>query len=243
VLGVRTAGVRHAAGAAPGLAALPAGTYASLAVEDTGVGMSAATLTKIFDPFFTTKDPGKGTGLGLAVVYGVVNQSQGYIGVQTTPGAGTTFRVYLPSVGAEGTDGAVSVELVPVASRGETILVVEDEAGVRSLTCLLLREHGYRVIEAAHPGEALELAALAPRLDLLLTDVVMPEMQGPEIAERLVAARPGLRVLFMSGYPGDEMLRRGVSADGAAFLSKPFQPATLLSRVRALLDAAPVNDR
>jgi PAS domain S-box-containing protein len=243
LLRVRTAVVRHDGGAAPGLAALPAGTYASLAVEDTGVGMSAATLTKIFDPFFTTKDPGKGTGLGLAVVYGVVNQSQGYIGVQTTPGAGTTFRVYLPSVGAEGTDGAVSVELVPVASRGETILVVEDEAGVRSLTCLLLREHGYRVIEAAHPGEALELAALAPRLDLLLTDVVMPEMQGPEIAERLVAARPGLRVLFMSGYPGDEMLRRGVSADGAAFLSKPFQPATLLSRVRALLDAAPVNDR
>ncbi|WP_396623915.1 ATP-binding protein [Luteitalea sp.] len=235
----RTAKMRHDGGEIRSGVRMPAGEYVCLSVEDTGVGMDEGTLAKVFEPFFTTKESGKGTGLGLSVVYGVVNQSQGFIAVESAPGRGTVFFVYLPLVGpVAGPAGTVAGQALALG-RGETVLVVEDEPGVRSLACLLLREHGYRVLEAAHPGEALELASQAATIDLLLSDVVMPEMQGPEVAERLSRALPDLRVLLMSGYPGDEMVRRGLVSEGIDLLHKPFTPAVLLERVRAALDGAP----
>jgi CheY-like chemotaxis protein len=222
-------------------AALPLGRYVLLEVSDTGGGMEPLVLAQIFEPFFTTKHRDKGVGLGLAMVYGIVKQSGGWIWVESTPGSGATFRMYLP---ATQTEERVDLREQPVestTSSGETILLVEDQPEVRRLAARVLRGRGYDVLEAAGGEEALALStAHRGRLHLLVTDVVMPGMKGPEVARRLTAARPGLPVLYVSGY-ADEVLGSpdDLLANGMLLL-KPFSPDTLAARVRELLDGSPI---
>jgi CheY-like chemotaxis protein len=214
------------------------GPYVQLVVTDSGIGMDAETQARIFEPFFTTKGPGQGTGLGLSTAYGIVKQSGGWIWVYSELGQGTTFKIYLPA-----TDAPVAVtpsvpQPVSRASTGETVLVAEDQDDVRDLTKRVLEREGYVVLAAASGGDALELAAhYAGPIHLLLTDVVMPGLSGREVAERLSAARPGVCVLFMSGYTDNVIAQRGVLDPGIAFLSKPFTPETLAAKVRDVLDA------
>ena len=214
------------------------GPYVLLVVTDSGKGMDAETQARIFEPFFTTKGPGEGTGLGLSTVYGIVKQSGGWIWVYSELWQGTAFKVYLPA-----TDAPVAVtqpvaQPAPRASAGETVLVAEDQDDVRALTKRVLEREGYEVLAAASGGDALVLAACyAGRIHLLLTDVVMPGLSGRDVAERLGASRPGIRVLFMSGYTHDVIAQRGVLDPGTAFLSKPFTPETLAAKVRDVLDA------
>jgi PAS domain S-box-containing protein len=215
------------------------GRYVLLAVSDTGCGMTAEVKPRIFEPFFTTKGPGKGTGLGLATVYGIVQQSDGWVEVESEPGAGATFRMYLPRV--ERASGAWKLEpRVPTLPHGtETVLVVEDEDGVRALTQRILRRCGYTVLEAANGEEAMRVAAgHGGPIHLLVTDVVMPGPGGPVVAEWLTAERAGLRVLFMSGYTDDAVVRHGVLHASANFLQKPFSPVALAHKVREVLDSA-----
>jgi two-component system, cell cycle sensor histidine kinase and response regulator CckA len=210
------------------------GRYVLIQVTDSGVGMDEETCNRIFDPFFTTKDTG--TGLGLATVYGIVKQSGGHIWVYSEPGLGTTFKVYFPA-----TDDLVLPEISPVAvgsfEGSETILLVEDNEAVRVLTVKILESYGYTVLTAGNGHEALELAAREPasRIHLLLTDVVMPLMNGREVAEKLEATRPELRVLFTSGYPSDTVVRHGIAEARTAFLQKPYLPADLLRKIREML--------
>jgi CheY-like chemotaxis protein len=193
---------------------------------------------RIFEPFFTTKPVGQGTGLGLSTVYGIVKQSDGFVWVESEPDAGTTFRIYLPRV-ASREPGPVEAD-PPGAPRGgsETILVVEDEDIVRSLACRGLREQGYNVIEARHGGDALrQVGQLPRRIDLVISDVVMPEVGGRELGERLARLQPELPVLYMSGYTGDDVIQRGLLDPGAPFQQKPFTPEGLARKVREMLDA------
>jgi signal transduction histidine kinase/ActR/RegA family two-component response regulator len=222
--------VRRHVGARPG-------PHVMLAVADTGAGISHEIQSQIFEPFFTTKEPGKGTGLGLATVYGIVKQSGGYIEVDSEPGRGTTFRIYLPRLDAEPAPVDRSVGPAAAAGGTETILLVEDEEGVRELARDILRASGYTVLEARNGAEALLLCERHQGpLDMLFTDVVMPRMSGRELAERLAPLRPDLSVLYMSGYTDDAVIRHGVLAAGTAFLQKPFTPAGLVLRVRETLD-------
>ena len=207
------------------------GPQVRLAVTDTGTGMDAHTRAHIFEPFFTTKEPGKGTGLGLATVYGIVQQSGGSISVDSEPGAGSTFTIHLPRV----EEAAVAVEApsAPPERGSETVLVVEDEADVRTLVHAVLAEHGYLVLSAGRPGEAMRLAERHPGpIHLLVTDMVMPEMSGPALAQQLIAVRPEMAVLYMSGYSDL------VVGEGHPLLQKPFRPDTVARTVRAVLDAA-----
>jgi CheY-like chemotaxis protein len=198
--------------------------------------MDRATQAHIFEPFFSTKEEGKGTGLGLATVYGIVKQSGGFIWVYSEPGRGTTFKIYLPRVDAEAerlrprrTDG--------VFTGSETVLVVEDEPTLREVVGAILRAHGYTVVLAADADEAERLAReQTGPFHLLLTDVVMPGRGGRELADRLAAARPGLRVLYMSGYTDDAVVRHGVLEAGVDFIQKPFTPGALARKVREVLD-------
>jgi CheY-like chemotaxis protein len=217
---------------------VPAGRYVVLAVSDTGTGMDATTLSHVFEPFFTTKDVGKGTGLGLSTVYGVVKQSGGHITAYSEPGVGTTFKIYLPRV--EDLPERASAATGPARQeRGtETILVVEDEDAVRRLVCQSLEAHGYTTLPAAGAREALRLCEKHKgEIHLMLTDVVMPQSGGRELAQTAAALRPSMKVLFMSGYTDDAIVRHGVLEAGAAFLQKPFTPAGLARRVREVLDA------
>ena len=216
-----------------------AGPHVMLSVTDTGTGMEPDTLAHMFEPFFSTKPVGSGTGLGLATVYGIVKQSEGSIWVYSEPGKGTTFKIYLPA-----TEAAAALEAPratrPLAAVGlETILLAEDEEPLRTLTAKLLERHGYVVITATSADEALRIAAEnSRRIDLLLTDLIMPGLSGSTVAERVSELVPGVKVLFMSGYSDDIVVRNGILAPGAAFLEKPFSSTDLAAKVRATLDTA-----
>jgi two-component system cell cycle sensor histidine kinase/response regulator CckA len=219
-------------------APMPLGSYVELRVADTGVGMDAETKRRLFEPFFTTREKGKGTGLGLATVYGIVKQSGGFIWVESEPARGTTFTLHLPRVddAAEAPAGALSAQ--PKARGTETVLVVEDEAAVRVVVTRALRAHGYTVLEAEDAARALRLASRPElHLDLLLTDVVMPGLSGTALAQRLLEERPDLRVVFMSGYTDEALGHHGVLEPGTHFIQKPFASDDLLRVVRDALDA------
>jgi PAS domain S-box-containing protein len=216
------------------------GPYVMLAVTDTGQGMDEATRLRVFEPFFTTKESGKGTGLGLSTVYGVVKQSGGYIWAYSEPGQGTTFKIYLPRV--EATEASAARQPPAPAARGgtETVLVVEDSDAVRTLVGEILRPRGYSVIEATTGKEALEVCAASDRrIDLVISDVVMPDVRGPELEQRIAAVRPGLRFLFMSGYAGNAAVREKILTREAPFIEKPFGAAALAAKVREVLDGPP----
>lgn len=215
------------------------GNYVLLAVTDEGIGMDEETVAHIFDPFFTTKEHSKGSGLGLATAYGIVKQLGGYIWCESRPGQGTTFRVYLPPARANAAVSApVRAARVAAEKGDETILVVEDEAAVRSLVRRVLQKNGYRVIDASNGVEALRLVeAHAEPIHLLLTDVVMPEMGGRDLADRLGPQRPDMKVLFMSGYTDDAIVVNHVLQPGFAFLPKPFAPDALTAKVREALES------
>src|SRR5208283_3411638 len=213
------------------------GKYVLLAVSDTGSGMDGATVSRIFEPFFTTKEVGKGTGLGLATVYGLVKQSAGHIMVYSEPGHGTTFKIYLPNAEHKiGLGSESEPETVSPKRLGATIMLVEDDEIMRALTRQLLQEHGYTVVEANDGNSALELLqSNSGPIDLLLTDVVMRSMSGPELAERLHASHPSLKVAYMSGYTGELMANRDILKPGLTLLEKPFTRTALLNTIHAML--------
>jgi PAS domain S-box-containing protein len=216
------------------------GPYVMLTVSDTGTGMDAETQARIFEPFFTTKGQGRGTGLGLATVYGVVKQSGGYIWVYSELGQGTTFKVYLPQVANEAEKIAPEKTVSGAVAGTETILFVEDEESVRELVSDYLRARGYKILEASDGVKALDLAAKHDGvIQLLITDVVMPRLSGRELATRLAAKRPGLKVLYISGYTDDSIFRHGVLEGGMAFLQKPFNLKSIAQKVREVLDGVP----
>jgi CheY-like chemotaxis protein len=210
-------------------------------MRDSGVGMDARTREHIFEPFFTTKDVGKGTGLGLATVYGIVKQLGGYIWVSSQVGDGTTFTLFFPESDVDTQPAAVSTATAvvpPLATAHEVVLVVEDEVGVRTLVTRTLARHGYRVLDAATAHEGLTLAAQhGEDIHLVISDVVMPIMSGPEMVGKLRETRPDAKVLYMSGYAGDVMTRGGMPETNAQLLEKPFTAHDLLRTVRELLDA------
>jgi two-component system cell cycle sensor histidine kinase/response regulator CckA len=209
-----------------------------LSVSDTGIGMDAELTAKIFEPFFTTKAVGKGTGLGLSTVYGIVKQSNGHIDVESEVGQGTTFKVYLPHVPNRVASAKSGATLAAVSTGTETILLVEDEEGVRDLSRDLLEMNGYSVITAPHGKAALQICAEQDiAIDLLVTDVVMPEMGGLELADCLRKKRPDLKVLFMSGYPDQAVVRSGTFDQGVHFVQKPFAPSNFSRMVRQILDS------
>jgi len=220
--------------AAAALHSLPAGRYVALSVIDTGCGIDEQTKSRIFEPFFTTKALGVGTGLGLSTVLGIINQSGGSISVNSEVSVGTTFKIYLPLV-EEATATGESRQFTIAPSAGETILVVEDDPSIRTLAADVLREHGYRVLEAGRAEEAITASALCPGMNLLLTDVVMRGMNGPELADLLLASRPALKVLYMSGYSEKGVAQQGTVDPGVNFLQKPFRPEELLWKVGEVL--------
>ncbi len=213
------------------------GSYVVLSVTDTGVGMDDATQLRIFEPFFTTKPLGSGTGLGLSTVFGIVKQADGDVRVYSAVGKGTTMRIYLPAVDASEPLAPASPRPAPARGAGEPVLLVEDDPAVRAVARRALRSGGFRLIEAATPAEALAIAEdPGVEIALLLTDVVMPGMNGRELADRVLPTRPGIRVLYVSGYSGGAMAHQGIVPDGASYLQKPFTPDALLRAVRATID-------
>jgi CheY-like chemotaxis protein len=216
-----------------------AGPHVMIAVSDTGSGMDEATLKRLFEPFFTTKPPGRGTGLGLATVYGIVKQSQGSIWVYSEPGRGATFKIHLPAATCP-LDAPAEPEIDAQACRGdEAVLVLEDHAEVRRVIVDTLRRHGYTVTAAGTSADALAIARDRQRpLDLLLTDLVLPDVNGWELADRILAERPGTPVLYMSGYTETSVIRDAVLDRAVAFMQKPFNAGMLLRHVRTVLDGA-----
>jgi two-component system, cell cycle sensor histidine kinase and response regulator CckA len=235
-LTLKTAAVDFTEGCNTRFGLAPPGAYVMLVVQDTGVGMDEATQAHVFEPFFTTKEQGKGTGLGLSTVYGIVKQSGGYLDLESSPGAGSTFTIYLPRLDAI---VAAPKAKIPITAsfRGEdTILLVEDEDVLRGLLAKFLRLYGYTVLEARHGGEALLTCERHPGpIHLMVTDVVMPQMSGRELADRLTPLRPEMKIFYMSGYTEDALVRHGVADLSVAFLQKPFKPIELARRVHAVL--------
>jgi CheY-like chemotaxis protein len=216
-------------------AGIAPGSFVLLEVADTGIGMDQATQARIFEPFFTTKGPGKGTGLGLATVFGIVKQSDGYIEVFSEVDVGTSFKILFPAVNEKA--APLSHHDTPVRQGRETVLLVEDEEQVRKIAKLTLETHRYKVLEASNGQEATTVAeAHRGPIHLVITDVVMPEMSGRQLAEHLRQHQQGLKVLFMSGYTDDAVVRHGVSEATDAFLQKPFSPLELARKVREVLD-------
>ncbi|HET8732301.1 MAG TPA: PAS domain S-box protein, partial [Anaeromyxobacteraceae bacterium] len=233
---VETANASDSPPGGAGPAECRSGEWVRLSVRDTGVGMAPEVLAHIFEPFFTTKEKGKGTGLGLATVHGIVAQAGGHVHVESAPGSGTTFQVCLPRTEEQRADEGAPVETVPLEG-GETILVVEDDPRVRAVTVRALSGSGYAVLSAGSGEEAIAVArANAGAIDLVVTDVVMPGMDGREVVDALRRELPRLRVLYVSGYTQDVISRRGVLDSGVEFLPKPFTASALLARVRAVLE-------
>jgi CheY-like chemotaxis protein len=217
-------------------AGLVAGEYVLLTVSDTGTGMDAETRKWIFEPFFTTRKPGKGTGLGLATIYGIVKQNKGFIYFYSEPGQGTTFRIYLPRARSAIEPKAATIEKASLRG-SETILLVEDESAILDLCKIILEQRGYTVLTARTPGEAL---ARIPRhdgaIDLLITDMVMPEMNGRKLKDKIAEIRPGLKTLYISGYTNNVIAHQGILEAEVQFLQKPFSANTLAAKVREVLD-------
>lgn len=226
---------------APPKSEMPPGDYVLLNVSDTGIGMSGDIAAKIFEPFFTTKGEGQGTGLGLSICYGVIAQNNGYIDVISAPGSGTTFRVYLPRTQKEAIPSAAKKRPEPLPTGSETVLLVEDDVSVRELASSVLRELGYRIFTAADGEEALQLVrgGIGDRIDLLLTDVVMPRLGGWELAKKLRSFYPNLKIIFASGYSEIVSTHPAMSQSSTDLLQKPFTPSTLAVRVRRMLDHPP----
>jgi two-component system cell cycle sensor histidine kinase/response regulator CckA len=226
---------------------VPPGNYVSLSVTDTGCGMDPATMERIFEPFFTTKPPGKGTGMGLAAVYGIVQQLGGHIKVQSQPGIGTSFSLYLPPRYELVAEAPPAAAVAPAPRGQETVLLVEDDDSVRALSHKVLTRQGYVVLEANNGLEALRVSeGYTGRIDLVVTDVVMPHMSGLQLAERLRQARPTIKILFVSGYPDDALGAHGILDAGITLLQKPFMPSALANKVRSVLDSPggpPMSDR
>jgi two-component system cell cycle sensor histidine kinase/response regulator CckA len=220
---------------------IPLGRYVLLAVSDNGCGMDPGVQERIFEPFFTTKPIGQGTGLGLSTVYGIVKQSGGYVWVYSEPGEGSVFKVYLPQARVASEPDEPATEPVAASGRGsETVLVIEDESVVRKLACRGLRDHGYNVVEASNGAQALRYIREHPQaVDLVISDVVMPEVGGRELGQRLATLDPDLPILYMSGYTGEDVVQRGLLDPGAPFQQKPFTPAGLALKVRQMLDQDP----
>ncbi len=217
-----------------GHAGFVAGEYVLLSVSDDGCGMDKEMAGQIFEPFFTSKKVGRGTGLGLSTVYGIVKQNNGFINVYSEPGKGTTFRIYLPRYGGPVVDTQPESAVDIPQSRGEMVLVVEDEPSLMRMSKTMLEKLGYRVLTAGTPGEAIGLAEEHPsEIQLLITDVVMPEMNGRELAERMQSRYPGMKILFMSGYTADVIVHRGVLDEGVNFIKKPFSMKDLAIKVRS----------
>ena len=213
--------------------------FIRLSVADTGVGMDAETQSRVFDPFFTTKEQGKGTGLGLATVHGVVEQSGGRIILDSEPGCGSAFHVILPRVEGEAAPEEASHRALPAVANAETILLVEDEDVVRELAKEILELSGYEVIAVPDGQEAISVVRTrGDEIKLLLTDVVMPGLSGPELALEMRRERPELKVLFISGYSEEDLWSGELKKEGTAFLSKPFKPTDLVVKVRQVLDEA-----
>ena len=234
---IETSNVELDAAALRGRVGVRPGPHVMLAVTDTGCGMDGATRARIFEPFFTTKGVGKGTGLGLSTVHGIINQSGGTIWVYSEAGKGTTFKIYLPRTTGPIEGSGPDADTAPLASGSETILLVEDEQALRELVGDLLRARGYPVLEAGDGVEALDVARRHGRIDLLLTDVIMPRMGGPELAKRLVDGQPNIKVLYMSGYTDRGVVHHGVLDPDASFLQKPVAMEVVVRRVREVLDA------
>jgi len=214
------------------------GRYARLSVSDTGVGMSQDVQARIFEPFFTTKEPGKGSGLGLATVYGIVKQSGGNIWVYSEEGVGTTFKVYLPVDASDRGTASNNETARNEWSKGtETVLLVEDAPMIRRLAREIMERAGYTVVEAADGEQAIACAEQHPYIDVLLTDLIMPGPSGVELADRLRLDRPNLRVLYMSGYTDNAIVRNGMLGESAAFLQKPFTPEELLRKLRQVVES------
>jgi CheY-like chemotaxis protein len=213
------------------------GPHVLLEVTDTGCGMDAETQAHLFEPFFTTKPVGEGTGLGLATIYGIVEQHGGRIVCSSGLGQGTTFRVFLPCLEVPVAEPTPAPAAAPVAGGTEVILLVEDDPAVLRMAATFVGRYGYQVVCAASPAEALRLAASMERLDLLLSDVILPEMNGRELYAHVAALKPGVRVLYISGYPGEVLSDRGHLEEGIRLLQKPFTAAALAARVRETLDA------
>ena len=241
VLSIATENVHIADAAESQEEGVPIGRWVVLSVRDTGSGMDATTRARIFEPFFTTKEAGKGTGLGLSTAYGIVTQSGGQISVDSEIGRGTTFRVFLPRIDAPSTSSGRFALEDGIGPRGkETVLLVEDDSDVREFVQDVLRTHGYKVLSAVDGPQALALIEQHPgSIELVVTDVIMPRMMGSEVAARITALRPSIKVLYISGYPGDAIVKQGVPEQ--AFVQKPFSVSSLARRVRQLLDDEPAK--
>jgi two-component system, cell cycle sensor histidine kinase and response regulator CckA len=243
-LTIETANIIHDENYASRHISMKPGYYVMVAVSDNGCGMDKETQSHLFEPFFTTKEKGKGTGLGLSTVYGIIKQSGGNIWVYSEPSQGTTFKIYLPRVEKTATVYKPKASSPTAPGGTETILLVEDEEAVRTMVSKILRNKGYTVLEAAHSEEAFEISERHEGpIHLMVTDVIMPQMSGPELAERLAPRLPEMKVLYMSGYPDNTIVQHGVLEPGTAFLQKPFTLNALESKVREVLDGTRPGSR